>query len=364
MFKKIILISFFIASFVLNAKILMQPYLQAATSNDIYIMVESDSRENVTVTYWENESQHLTKTTQFFIETAMHIPVSYVHRVRLDNLKPDTKYSYKANQENSESKIFSFKTACSEGTPFIVGVAGDNRSNPKIFGKVTEKLLSKNPAFCLFNGDLCADQSYEKWKSEFFIPSLLNLASTVPFFNAIGNHEGWNQNTKAFTQSPSKKSENNPFYSFEYGDALFVILSTEHVIRKGSDQYNFLENTLKSSKKNWKFVVFHKSAYVGGGDGIYPPMQKVAKDMFRKYNVTMAISGHSHFYQHNVVDDINHLTIGGAGAPLYDYKTESYTVKSVKAHHYGILEVSPSKVKMTIYGLDDKVLDEIDLTNK
>jgi len=362
MLKKISIIAFFIISFALNAKILMQPYLQAVSMNDIFVMVETDSKQNVEITYWDNENQQMTKTSRFYLQTTAINPITYVHRINLDNLKPETKYSYKAKQEDSESKIYQFNSACINGASYLVGVAGDNRSNPKIFGKVAGKLLSKNPSFCLFNGDLCGDSSYYRWKSEFFIPSLLNLASTTPFFNAVGNHEGWVQNTKAFTQAPASKSENQEYYSFEYGDALYVILSTEHVIRKGSDQYNFLENILKTNKKTWKFIVFHKSAYVGGGDGVYRPMQKVATELFKKYNVTMAISGHSHFYQHNVVDGINHLTMGGAGAPLYDFKTESYTVKSVKAYHYGILEVTPIKVKMTVYDLEDKVLDIIEVT--
>ena len=55
MLKKILLISFFVFSCALNAKILMQPYLQAVSQNDIYVMVESDNKQPVTITYWENE---------------------------------------------------------------------------------------------------------------------------------------------------------------------------------------------------------------------------------------------------------------------------------------------------------------------
>ena len=41
------------------------------------------------------------------------------------------------------------------------------------------------------------------FKQEFFRPKELELIANVPFFLAVGNHETWGANTKAFTQAPA-----------------------------------------------------------------------------------------------------------------------------------------------------------------
>jgi predicted phosphodiesterase len=75
----------------------------------------------------------------------------------------------------------------------------------------------------------------------------------------------------------------------------------------------------------------------------------------------MVISGHSHFYQHNLVNGIHHLVIGSAGAPLHSPQNASYTVKSIKDHNYAIVDLEPTKLHMVVYNDHGKVLDVIDL---
>ena len=63
----------------------------------------------------------------------------------------------------------------------------------------------------------------------------------------------------------------------------------------------------------------------------------------------MVIAGHSHFYQHNLVNGIHHLVIGTAGAPFKDLVNASYTLKSAKEYNYAIIDMTPAMLHLVVY---------------
>ncbi|MFC2131283.1 metallophosphoesterase [Bacteroidota bacterium] len=338
----------------------MQPYLQAVTDSSIIVMVESDSKKDVFVKFGKSNNLTNTAKTRFYVNTDNR-KKTYVHRVVLNGLKANTQYHYKAIQDKFKSKIYKFQTAVKPGTAFRFAVMGDCRSNPKIHSIIAKEIRKRNPAFSIYLGDLCHDSKYYSWKKEFFTKEELNLSSSVPFFNAIGNHEGWKQNTKAFQQSPTNKKENNSYYSFNYGDILFLIINTEQNVKKGSGQYKLIEKVLRRSNKKWKIAAFHIPAYCAGGHGEYSSMIKMTKALFEPHNIDFIFAGHTHFYQHNLVNGIRHLVVGGGGAPLYSPEKEKYTVKSAKAYSYAIFDVQKDKIIMTVYDIYGKVIDSLTL---
>jgi predicted phosphodiesterase len=238
---------------------------------------------------------------------------------------------------------------------------GDCRSNPKMFEKISRLMSDKQPYFSVYSGDLCYDGSYDSWKTEFFIPEQLELISRVPFFNSIGNHESWGQNTKAFTHSPASKSGMMDYYSFDYGDVHFIIINSEADVKPGSKQYNFVKKDLKATTQKWKIAVFHIPAYCAGGHNENKNMIKLCNDLFEPGKVDLVITGHSHFYQHNYVAGVHHFVIAGGGAPLYTPKKRDYVVKSRKIHHYGVFDVSPENIKLTVYDSNDSVIDTVEI---
>jgi len=360
-FYKILTVVFALLAFAgtLHSEIVMTPYLQAITPTNVYLLVESDSKSEVRVLYGEDENTTMFHNTNNFIETSAKAK-SYVHRINLDNLKPGTKYYYRVMQDGVDLPLANFTTPRDDG--FLkVGLTGDNRGNPKIWGKVIDSIAAKKPDILLLTGDVAGTPKYKSWKKDFFIPSFLKFAKSVAFFNAVGNHEGWHANTRAFLQAPASPSHKQAYYSFEIGNALFVVLNNQLKINRGSEQYKFLEETLKNSDKLWKIIVFHKSAYVSGGHGEYKPMKNVAKKLFAKYGVTLALSGHSHFYQRNYVDSVWHITVAGGGASLYTPKKRKYTVKSSRKHHYAIFEIKQNKLLFSVYDLKGNIIDNFEI---
>lgn len=236
---------------------------------------------------------------------------------------------------------------------------GDCRSNPKVHNNICAEMIKHKPLMSVYLGDLCNTSRYKTWKSEFFVKSELELISQVPFYNAIGNHEDWTTNTKAFQQAPVSKSKHQAYYSFDWGDVHFLILSTEHRTSKGSSQYKFAQKDLAATKKKWKVVAFHNHAYCAGGHGENKYMKRMSKNIFVPNKVDIVLNGHSHFYQHNLVDGIHHLIVAGGGAPLYNAKKADYVVKSARKFHYGMVDVTPQKLDLKIYDLKGNVIDSL-----
>ena len=88
-------------------------------------------------------------------------------------------------------------------------------------------------------------------------------------------------------------------------------------------------------------------------------MKRITKEIFEPNDVDFVFTGHSHFYQHNIVNGIHHFVLAGAGAPLYTPKKKKYTVKMKKINHFAICNISPDKFKMTVYDLKGNIIDEI-----
>lgn len=339
----------------------MKPYLQALTNNSVVVMVECDNQVPVIVKYGTTDRLEIKATTTYVVETEKRRNNTFVHRIKLENLNPNTKYYYKAIHGGDESPLAKFNTAVNENTNFVFAVMGDNRSNPADHSRKSKKMKRFEPLFSVYTGDLCFDGKYESWKSEFFTEEELNLISEVPFFNAIGNHEGSGQNSKAFLEPANKNSGNDFYYSFDIGDIHFIIISTEHNVKLGSAQWKFVEEDLKNSNKKWKIAAFHIPAYAGGGHGSNKNMINMTTELFEKYGVDICLTGHNHHYQRNYVNNIYHLVFGGGGAPLYTPKDESYTQLSVKDYNYGIFEVQPDKINVTVYNLKDEKIDSFEI---
>lgn len=358
-----LLAAFLLSSITCNAnEILMSPYLQAVSHNSITLMVETKTEEPISAVFSEDENYGKPASTKFTQATTAN-PKTYMHRIVFESLNLGTKYFYKIKDEKSGKEYSgSFKTAVNPGTPFTFAAMGDTRTQVKKHAAVANGIASHHPDFSIYSGDLCAKPSYESYKSEFLIPEQLALSANVPFLNAVGNHEDWSENTQAFTQAPESNSGEQFYYSFDYGDAHFLVISTEHGLGMNSAQAKFAIKDLKESKANWKFAMFHIPAYCGGGHGENKNMKNFTTKILEPGGVDVVLTGHSHFYQRNFVNGIYHIVSAGGGAPLYNPEKKDYTQVQAKVHHYMIWSVSPEILAFKVYDIDGKIIDELEIT--
>ena len=341
-----------------HSAILMQPYLQAVTTNSVYVLVECNTNDTVKVAF--GLTTLLSDTSKTLIISTTSSP-TYVHKIKLTGLLTNTVYYYKAIQGSSVSALYSFHTAVNPGTSFRMSWMADCRTQTAIHDQIASQIATYNPLFSLYGGDYCATSSYTSWKNEFFLANELNLDSYVPFFPAIGNHETWGQNAKAFTRNPESSSGTQDYYSFDYGDVHFLCINNQVSYASGSPQYIFAQSDLQASTKTWKIVFNHNPAYCSGGHGEDAGMIAMSQNIFVPNNVDMVISGHSHFYQHNYVDGVHHLVIGDAGAPQAKPDYAPYTVLSVQDYEFGIIDVTPTSFTLKIYTNLNQKFDSVKL---
>lgn len=340
---------------------LMSPYLQAVKKDSIYVLVECDTKDPVTVEYGMFNQFSSSQIEESISETLLLKP-TYIHKVKLKELKTGTKYVYSVSQLGVSSGTYTFNTAVEEGASFRFAWMADCRTGTDIHSAIAANIKKANPRFSLYGGDLCADSTYSSYKSEFFLPNELALIAEVPFFNTVGNHESAGKNTYAFTQSPESSSGTQKYYSFDYGDLHVLVLNTELPATEESPQYKFAKADLEASKKAWKLVISHVPPYVDSSRGDNKNLVKMSKDLFEPGRVDMVISGHDHFYQHNLVNGIHYMVIGSAGAPVYASKSEkNYVLKNVGDHNYAIADVTPVSLHMVVYNDKEEVLDTVDL---
>lgn len=342
--------------------ILMSPYLQALTPTSVYVLVEADSPGELTVEYGTTPDLGLSaKTESVALTTAL--PVTYVHRIPLRDLSPETEYYYRVGEGDLFSAVSHFRSGALPGTPFRFVWIADDRSGPEVFDSVVVHASQAHPLFALYGGDLCTRPGYDEWKKGFFRPAQVELGETTPWVNTPGNHEKWTANTQAFTHGPVG-SDTGGYYSFDCGDMHVLVLNNELPLAAGTPQYLFAEADLKETRREWRVVICHKPAYCAGGHGEDSLMIALTAGVLEPAGVDVVLSGHSHFYQHNVVNGIHHMVIGAAGAPLYEPSKAWYTVKSLKEYNWAVADVSPEVLNLYINNERGEPIDTLLLTKQ
>jgi len=283
--------------------------------------------------------------------------IGVVHSVLLENLQPDTLYHFRAGAAGDFSPDYTFRTApADECQPFTFAVAADNRQDfdwlpSGCWKQVYEKVASEGPAFVFNSGDLVLDGAEsEQWKD--FMDDSAPWLVSVPLMACLGNHDdgpgegdGANYNRLfALPRNPVTGTED--FYSFDYGNIHFAVLSTETFKEDSPIRYqrqrDWLDDDLGRSGKMWKIVFLHRPFYSGGlhggdEDGQREPLLPVIE----KHHVDLVIAGHDHIYERigpikdgqevsSFDEGTLHIVSGGGGAA---------TVPPHK-HHYLIISVT------------------------
>jgi hypothetical protein len=248
-------------------------------------------------------------------------PSLRVEKTTLTNLKPDNRFEYDIGWQ-AEGRG-SFKMPPRGDAPYNFVVYGDTRTRNDVHRRVMAELLKHGtPDFVLQTGDMVADgEDSSLWPTFFEIEKDL-LRQTV-FFPSLGNHE---RNTAYFGSLFLKE---NGYYSFNWGNAHFAVINSDignaAIGQRAKDafwteQTRWLEDDLERHQRDrYRFVIAHHPPFtaVSRRQGDNPQMTALVP-LFEKYQVTAALFGHDHNYQHYLKNGIHYVVTGGGGAPLYD----------------------------------------------
>ena len=246
------------------------------------------------------------------ISLKANIPV----QIEISNLEPDHEYFYLIN--NGEEHTF--HTARSPGTSFTFTIDADphNRDanfNGQLYDVTLHNILADQPDFHIDLGDTFMTEkvqakSYVEAESTFtdMRPYFGVIGADIPLFLVNGNHEGelgWLLNGKdslpvwstqlrelyypnprpngfytgGTANDPNLGGVRDGYYSWTWGDALFIVLDPFWYTSPkpqpqdlnnnwnwtlGKEQYDWLRSTLEGSSAQYKFVFIHN--LVGGNN--------------------------------------------------------------------------------------------------
>ena len=291
----------------------------------------------------------------------------YLYSVVLSDLDPDTRYFYRIGSEENWSAVKSFKTA-SGAEDFSFLYLGDVQEGHAGWGNMLDRVYDENPQikFALLGGDLTNDENdFTEWGE--FLGAATEVFSQIPVMPAKGNHDG--ELFYGFFVLP----ENGPqdisdiFYSFDYGDAHFVVLDTSNVITDTVKQW--LQHDLHNTDKKWKFAVFHHPPYQNFDD------KKTNDDALREHwvpifeqnQVDMVLVGHQHvymrtypIYQDEIMEDSYGIVyvMGNSGSKTYELgQGFPYIAREESGSNYQVVELEDDVLTLTSRKSDGELIE-------
>ena len=336
----------------------------------IHMSWEEDPRYSITVS-WRTES-----VTPSVIEYGVTLPyesrvtgaLAKVHHVALTGLEPTPLYHFRCGHDGDWSEDLTFKTAPDDPTePFTFVAFGDSRTNWDVWGECSEAVLASGAAFSVHTGDLViGGGNQNEW--DIWFEEGKELLSRRVMMPAIGNHE--DNDPKYYEQFALPYPED--WYSFDYGNVHFTILSTEKDM--AGAQRDWLEHDLSSTNATWKFVFYHRPMYSSSSHGCYRKAQAAWGDLFDEYHVDMVFNGHDHTYERSypMYDDwlssspengTIHIVTGGAGAPLRGLVARGpWCAYFLSHYHFVLLSINGTELHMEARFYNQTVFDKLDLS--
>ncbi|EUB58999.1 Iron/zinc purple acid phosphatase-like protein [Echinococcus granulosus] len=241
------------------------------------------------ILYGQNEPKIFISALQTpFVDGGEEQRVSYMHKVTLRDLLPNTTYVYKVgNNASTEafiwSTVYSFRTLPSGSDwPLSFAMLGDMG----VEGGVSIPYLesdAKSGVFqlLLHNGDFAYDFDTNNGRlGDAFMQLMQETAARVPYMTAVGNHESaYNfSHYKARFNMPGERND-DMFYSIDVGPVHFVAFVSDYYYfpQFGTQQiyrqYVWLEKDLHEANKPenrakhpWIIAFSHRPMYCSNSD--------------------------------------------------------------------------------------------------
>jgi 3',5'-cyclic AMP phosphodiesterase CpdA len=163
----------------------------------------------------------------------------------------------------------------------------------------------------LVGDNLYGSERPQDFKKKFEDPYKPLLDAGVKFFASLGNHDDAQEqrNYKLFNMG------GRTYYTFKpttKQSVRFFALESSYL---KPEQIAWFEKELKDSDSNWKIPYFHHPPYSSGErHGSDSQIRQALEPLFVKYNVSVVLTGHDHFYERTKPQkEIVYFVVGGGG---------------------------------------------------
>lgn len=360
-----------------TATLLRAPYVQQVYTDSLIVAwttVESGTSE---VRFGTADYSQTAAAISSLFTTSESAPYDsyYVHEATLTGLSPDTVYQYKIftnSLDITPGGSINVRTAKpANSTSFRFAAFGDSGQGNQAQLDVAERLLQIEPDVVVHTGDVVYDKStYTNYEERHF-QVYADLIKSVWLAPSPGNHDtdynGGQSYVDVFmnpTNGAADPIEREMYYSFDYANAHFTVITPEVAFGSSSDQYQWLVNDLANTHQFWKFVVFHVPPYYTDETQAFRKNGTVASTLvplFQQNNVDVVFSGDVHFYERfqPLKDEqlatiaqggIVYVVTGGGGAGLRESGVPPWNALSggkAKLFHLTMLDVNGCQAQLS-----------------
>ncbi len=301
---------------------------------------------------------------------------AYLYDYTFSTVNTNSIIHYSIFSNSAWTSDMTFHTSVSSSSAnfsFIAG--GDSRTNLGDWETAANKLATESVDFYLFLGDhVNLGTSTTDWNNWYNRGS--NFLENNLIYHTGGNHEYGSIYLNQFVLPGNEK-----WYSFEFGDALFICLLSQTDF---SAQHTWLVNELSTTTKTWIIVFFHKPFFTTGGHtNDMNSFRSTWWKAFDDYGVDVILNGHTHYYLRSKPINLNvsstspvgeygskvgqgrlQIVAGSFGAPRDLTGSGWFIEENVSTMNYTKFDINNNVLKMNAYNMSGSLIDNITIVKQ
>ena len=221
--------------------------------------------------------------------------------------------TFVGNLKCGDRDVESYRQLPNKDGSFKFAVLGDFGTGERVQYQLAEQMAALHKKFkydfvMLVGDNLYGSERPQDFQRKFEVPYKPLLDAGVKFYASLGNHDAREQRYyKPFNM------EGQLYYTFNpKPDIRFFALESTYPV---PEQIQWLEKELKASTSDWKIAFFHHPLYSSGDrHGSDIRLRDVLEPLFLKYNVSVVLTGHDHFYERvKPQKGITYFVVGSGG---------------------------------------------------
>lgn len=253
----------------------------------------------------------------------------YVNEVDVTGLEPATCYRYTIRgYDDAAGRFCTMHEPDDHATPITFYAIGD--TSPFAMGtlRVIDAVPPSETEFSIHVGDIQYYSTIVE-SQQYWFTAMTPLLRANAFLPALGNHEDEIEHElediyDRLFATPGDEDDQTYWYHYASGGVHFLSVSTEHDLTLGSEQNDWIEETLTNAEATpgYRFTVLymHRPIYCVGDYEPRAEQREAVEAIVRAHRIPLVLAGHMHAYERFVVpyDDgapfqTTYVTTGGGG---------------------------------------------------
>ncbi len=299
------------------------PYLQMGTPNSMIVKWRTDNNKTGRVIYGT--------TWNSLNLVANEVANTTDHEVQLTGLLPYTKYYYAIGSQTDTLFGYGDSTNYFYTSPpvgdkskkriWVLGDAGTANSNQRNVRDAYYNHHNNYTDLILQLGDNAySDGTDSEYQDAMFENMYEDILRKTVVWSTIGNHDSRSTNITSGTgvyfdiytfpknaEAGGVASGVENYYSFDYGNIHFMVLSSEEYNLDSTDaMLIWAKQDIQNTTQDWIVGLWHHPPYSKGshdsdGSGTETDMREQALPILEKYGLDLVLNGHSHSYERSML---------------------------------------------------------------